>query len=65
MSDTKCQQFWLVLGLKFGKSRLVVGGCGWFWVVVGGFGWLWVVPPFSMYGLRIQCTRKMSTMPLI
>ena len=43
----------MVMGLKFGKFWLVVGGygwlwvvvagCGWFWVVVGGCGWLWVV----------------------
>ena len=33
----------MVMGLKFGKFWLVVGGCGWLWVVVGGCGWFWVV----------------------
>ena len=33
----------MVMGLKFGKFWLVVGGYGWLWVVVAGFGWLWVV----------------------
>ena len=40
----------MVLGLKFGKFWLVVGGCGWeilaacgwLWVILGGYGWLWV-----------------------
>ena len=41
----------MVLGLKFGKFWLVVGGrgweifagCGWLWVVVADFGWFWLV----------------------
>ena len=51
----------MVLGLKFGKFWLVVGGCGLLWVVLDGCGWLclvlagcgcfWLVLRFSMYAL--------------
>ena len=56
----------MVLGLKFGKFWLVVGGCGWeilagcgwLWLVLGGFGWLWVIVDGFGSFLVLVCTKK-------
>ena len=55
----------MVMGLKFGKFWLVVGGCGWLWLVLGGCGWLWVVVGGFGSFLVLVCTFPVDTFPSI